>query len=1187
MHLNGSKLWLSAGDLGNHLACLHLTNLNHRRALGLLRAPRKYRSEEDELAALQERGQEHEAAYIEHLREGNPGLVVADLSGERSMGATVEAMRGGADLIVQAWLEGGRWMGVADILRRVDAASGLGGWSYEVVDTKLAQETRAASVLQICLYSELVGDAQGKAPERMFIVAPNRQEGKRFREERYRVNDYSAYYRLVRRLLEETVEAGAEGTDTYPEPVERCDICAWRLECSIRRRADDHLSLVADLGGRHMREAKRWGIETLTGMASEPLPLQREVRHGSAKPYERAREQARVQLEGRKRNEPYFEALDQEPPVESVEGLRAPSPLAGLWRLPEPSPGDVFFDIEGDAFVWPSGFEYLFGWVVVDGEGKPEYRSGWAFGVETDPAGFASGEKALFERFVDEVMARREAWPGMHIYHFAPYEPSALKRLMSRYATREEEVDVLLREERFVDLHSALRKSVVASVERYSIKDMEAFFGYERRVGLHTANDARHGMERLLEAGRPDAVTEEMRGAVEEYNRDDCESTLRLRDWLEGIRSEQIAGGVQLWRPEREMEALEEREPSELQQRTSEAQGLLLEGVPADAADRTREEQARWLLAHLLGWHRREEKSKWWGFFALGGMDDEELMRSRDGLAGLRHESRREMGRALPIDRYTFPLQETAIGAGDSLYVGASDAHGDSQRPFGGAVAAGDGWVEVKKRKDTLDSHPASVFRFDKVDTRAQLESLLRLAEWVVENGVDAPGDYRAARDLLLARAPRLASAAAPGAPLAREGESTPAAARRLVLELEGGVLAAQGPPGSGKTFTGARMICDLVRAGKKVGVTSNSHQVILNLLEAVVSAAAAEGAEARCVRRTAGGTDSEEREGIRTLREYQAILSELEDGRVNVVGGTGWMWAREDFIGAVDALFVDEAGQMSLASVLAMAPAARNVVLLGDPQQLEQPSQASHPDGVGASALEHLLRDYEEETRQTIPRDRGLFLERTWRLPAGLCGFTSEQFYEGRLEPEGAVAGQRLTGKGSFLGTGLWFSGVEHEGNQNSSPEEASRVREIYERLLEGGTSWVDRWGEERPLAEKDVMIVAPYNAQLALIRRELPEGARVGTVDKFQGQESPVVVYSMASSSAEEAPRGMEFLYSLNRLNVATSRAQCVSIIVASPRLFEPECKSPRQMLLANALCRYRELAQELPALRGGGGQ
>jgi uncharacterized protein len=364
-------------------------------------------------------------------------------------------------------------------------------------------------------------------------------------------------------------------------------------------------------------------------------------------------------------------------------------------------------------------------------------------------------------------------------------------------------------------------------------------------------------------------------------------------------------------------------------------------------------------------------------------------------------------------------------------------------------------------------------------------------------------------------------------------------------------------------------MITALVAAGKKVGVTAVSHKVIRKLLEDTLAAAREEKVRLACVHKCNGAEDEAPPRGLTEVGENAALLGSV--GKGVVCGGTVWAWARPEFAGALDVLVVDEAGQLSLANALAAARAAKSVILLGDPQQLEQPTQGSHPEGAGRSALEHLLEGHE-----TIRDDRGLFLTETWRLHPTLRAFTSEIFYEDRLVAREGLERQALVG-GPFPGAGLWYLPVAHDGNQNSSPEEAERIGELVDRLLAGGVSWIDATGKQAPLTSDDVLIVAPYNAQVAALGRRLP-GARVGTVDKFQGQEAPLVIYSMATSSPDDAPRGMEFLYSLNRLNVATSRARCACILVASPRLFEPECRTPQQMRLANALCRYRELAREV---------
>ena len=307
--------------------------------------------------------------------------------------------------------------------------------------------------------------------------------------------------------------------------------------------------------------------------------------------------------------------------------------------------------------------------------------------------------------------------------------------------------------------------------------------------------------------------------------------------------------------------------------------------------------------------------------------------------------------------------------------------------------------------------------------------------------------------------------------------------------------------------------------------------------------------------------------QGISETTKNDKALTALHKREAQVLGGTTWLWASSEAANAVDVLFVDEAGQMSLANVLAVSPAARNIVMLGDPQQLEQPQKGSHPEGTEVSALQHVLGE-----ASVMPADKGLFLEQTWRLHPTICDYTSRQFYDGELRSREGMERQALAGQTKYAGAGLRVEPVEHDGNQSSSPEEVERVVEVVDDLLQPGVTWTNAKGGTAALALDDILVVAPYNAQVAELQRALGPEARVGTVDKFQGQEAPVVIYSMTSSSPEDAPRGMGFLYSMNRLNVATSRARCACVLVASPRLFEPECRTVRQMRLANGICAYK---------------
>jgi uncharacterized protein len=1143
MRQTGSTLRLSATDLANHLACRHLSHLDLAAARGLRRPPDWFAPD---VAVLRERGDEHEKAFLRRL-EGQGLRIARPGDGPDENGgfeSTLSAMREGADVIVQATLLDGRWFGRADVLRRVPLPSRLGDWSYEVWDTKLARETKGGSVLQICLYSDLLETIQGARPEFMYIVPPRDD----FNPDVYRVDDFLAYYRLVRRRLEAAIRSApsSDGAPpTYPEPVPHCDICRWWPVCDAQRRGDDHLSFVAGISRLQTRELQARHVQTLERLASEPLPLPWKPARGAAESYVRVREQARVQRDGRKAGRALYELLPLQP------GL-------GLERLPAPSPGDVFFDLEGDPFVGPSGREYLFGWVVEDRPGSPDYQCLWAL----DPA----AERSAFEAFVDFVMARWARQPDLHVYHFAPYEPAAMKRLMGRHATREQEIDRMLRAGLFVDLHAIVRQALRASVEEYSIKKLEALYGFERAADLKDAGVNLRIVQSALELEEPDAIDADVRRVVAAYNRDDCLSALRLDRWLEEVRAGLEAKGAAIARP-----AIGEGLPSEaVDEREREARDVmtaLLDGVSPERAERSDEQQARWLLAYMLEWHRREDKAVWWEFFRLRELSDEALLDEKAALSGLQYVGRTVVeGKA--VDRYRFPTQETSIRRGDSVRLPLP-----LDQDFGKVVAIdlGAHTLDVRKSGASAHLHPTGVFAHERYSTQEHAASLLRLGRWIVRNGIDAPGAHRAARDLLLGRPPRIAGHA--GGPLRDEDENGVRAARRLVAALERGALAIQGPPGTGKTYTGARMICDLVRAGKKVGVCATSHKVIRNLLDEVVRAAHEAGVSPRCFHKVSSDAEGPAG-GVAQITDNARALGALRSRTARVLGGTAWLWSREEFFEAVDVLFVDEAGQMSLANVLAIAQCAAAVVLLGDPRQLDQPLQGTHPEGTDVSALEHLLQGH-----KTIAEDRGLFLEETWRLHPAICALTSELFYDGRLKSVAGLERQAILAPAPITGAGLWFLPVMHDGNQSASPEEVEVVASLVERLTAGHVRWRDREGAEHPLELDDILVIAPYNAQVADLSTRLPAGARVGTVDRFQGQEGPVVVYSMTTSSPADAPRGMEFLYSLNRFNVATSRARCACVIVGNPRLFEPECQTPRQMQLANACCRYLELAKELP--------
>jgi predicted RecB family nuclease len=1130
----------SATDIASFLACRHTATLARAESRDEITKPF---FKDPAVDLLQKLGLEHEQRYLLELAEKD-GLAITqiDVNGrwEDAVAETVRALREGVDAVYQATFLDGQWGGRSDFLVRVNKPSDLGKWSYEVVETKLARSTKATALVQLCFYSDLLARIQGVEPQWMHVVL-----GGAANPEPLQVQRYISYFRKVRMEFEQSWKLD---TKTYPEPTEHCDVCAWFPICDERRRKDEHLSLVAGISRNQRKALVGCGVTTVADLAKLALSPKPKIERIGDTALLRIREQARLQVQSREVGHVIYELLE-----DAEEGM-------GLAVLPLPSPADLFLDLEANPYVFDDGLEYLIGMLTLPAKsgGEPMYESLWAL--------TRSQERKAFETFMGRVVERWSQHPEMHIYHYAPYEPTAIKRLAGRHGTCVDEVDELLRAGVLVDLYRAVRQGIRASVESYSIKRLEPLYDFTRTVPLREANIALQSFETAMALGDGNGGIGDLVKTVEGYNRDDCVSALRLRDWLEDRRKElEAKTGSALPRP-----TIQSDEPTEkLSARLQEIRALaarLLGLLPADEAQWTDEHRAYWLLAQMLEWHRREEKSSWWEYFRLCELSDDELQEDRNALGGLAYVAEVDHIKRSTVHRYRFPPQDHAI---DRAHEVRDPRTGHSA----GTVVAFDDHnrtIDLKRGTASQVPHPAALVPFDIVGSTVLSDSLFRLAFYVAEHGIAGAGQCQPARELLLRQHPR-ALGSFDRTLVGADSQLTPTA-KAVVRSLacETSVLPIQGPPGSGKTFTGGRMIVELVRQGRRVGVTAASHKVISTLLREVCSAAKQSGVRVPIIQKATEGDECDDASVI-NAESNEAVLDALSKGTAKVAAGSAWLWAREEMANSVDVLFVDEAGQMSLANVLAASPSATSFVLLGDPQQLDQPQKGVHPPGADVSALGHLLNG-----RATIADDQGIFLSETRRLHPDVCAFTSEIFYEGRLVARPENAHQRLNAGNSLGGTGLRFAPVEHSGNQNESPEEVERVAASVDDLLLSGATWTDKHGKTRSLTVEDILIVAPYNAQVSALLERLPAESRVGTVDKFQGQEAPVVFYSMATSTPEDAPRGMEFLYSLNRLNVAVSRAQCVAVIVASPALFQVQCKTPRQIELANAFCRYLEMAR-----------
>lgn len=1154
----------AASDLNDYLECKRLTELEALVARGKLARPD---AENAHAALIRRKGEEHEQRHLQEMVKHHEGEVVqferakAGIDGYfQAERETLDAMRGGARIIYQATFFDGTFVGHADFLRRIEEPSRLGAYSYEVIDTKLALTPKPYFLVQLCNYSEHLERLQGRMPEFGHIVLGDGVE------ERFRLHDYLAYYRHLKSSF---LEFASERTSTpiaealeYPNQIKHCAICPWDESCARKRTEDDHLSLVAGMRRDQIVKLEAADIRLVSELATTPDGTRPSGM--SPETFTKLRRQASLQVRGRTNGRPIYQLLEHEPSL-------------GLALLPEPSPGDVFFDMEGDPLYEPRrGLEYLFGCWSSDGE--PRFRAFW--GLDR------AEEKRAFEAFVDFIGERRRRFPAMHVYHYANYEKVALRRLAQAHCTREEEIDALLRGEVLVDLFAVVRQALAISQDGYGLKKVERLYDFSRKTDVKKGDQSIVMFEGwLLE--KDQRILDD----IQAYNRDDCRSTQCLRDWLLERRVEAIAtfnrelpfrsvkSSLEPCHPEFVAackECSKRRNEEREEGRRSELERSLLENVLTPQSEQeyrlmSADRRVRYLLAGLMAYHRREEKPAWWEYFDRCENVDELIEFDKTAIGGLklREDIPPLEEKKSKVYAYEFPDQTHKMGAGD-------DAVNPRTKKGAGKIFALDEDANLLRLKTTAAVEAArsisELIPPGPPSTKVQRAALARIARSYLDDRL--PGEYPASYDLLVNAGPRVRDRA-----ILTPASVTADAVSAAVLALDCSYLFIQGPPGSGKSTIGSQAICDLLESGERVAVTSTSHKAIHHLLHKVEACMIERGRSFRGrYKHTATNPDSvyTSQTGSRFIES--AHSNEAFDGDdYQLAGGTAWLLAREELTGKFDYLFIDEAGQVALADALAMSLCAKNVVLLGDPSQLAQVSQGQQPPHVGDSVLAHLLGD-----EQTVPPHRGIFLDVSYRMQPEICAFVSDAMYGDRLKPAPSTTMHRLAIDGQDL-AGLYFVRVNHDGNSSSSVEEANEiVRQI--ALLRARGRVVDSWpaesdGRPRSITDRDIIVVTPYNAQRRLILGKLREagiGVAVGTVDKFQGQEAAVVFYSMATSSGENVPRNVEFLFERNRFNVAVSRARAASVLVCSPRLLDIACRTPEEMALANLLCAFAESAR-----------
>jgi predicted RecB family nuclease len=1098
--------------------------------------------ESADLKLIQEHGNVHEARHLEKLRADGCDVVEIAQFGENAAAQTAAAIGSRREVVFQARLSMEDFSGMADfiVLGESDDSGESGERRYEVQDTKLASSAKPYHLVQLCCYAEMLESITGYLPEKVAVILGS-GDVKRFRTEDF----YHYYLRVKHGFLE--LMAGFAPDAEPPVPAPRADHGRWQSYADKWLDARDHLVRVAGITAGQIKKLDAAGITTLEELVGTEV-LSVPKLNGDT--FTNLKRQAHAQWMTRQRQKEAEEGVEVMPWYE-VLPPPAWEPERGLGMLPPASPLDVFFDIEGYPLV-EGGLEYLLGATYIEG-GEVNFTDWWAH----DPA----EEKVSFEQFIDWAFARWQLDPSMHIYHYAAYEITALRKLMGRYATREEQVDTLLHRGVFVDLYRVVRQGILFGDDSYSIKRVEKLYFEGRKADVKDAASSIVFYAEWMGSGESTRWKESpLLKTIRDYNEEDCVSTWKLADWL---RLRQSESGIAYSCPA----ALREQQdaPAELQpvneneaRRQVLASKMLEDVATAEArGDSDPQWRIQELLAYLLNFYRREEKPVWWAMFDRLEQTVDALIEDMNCLGGIERTDRAPFAikKSQGVEYSFDPNQDTKIREGKTVIV-------RENREIRATVDSFDqeGLIVLKLGPTALkllavEPLPNVISLIP--DEFVSAEGLKQSIERLVEKWSNTRRLPPALNKLFLREGPCSGNAV-------RQRDETPMeASLRMVHAMDGATLVVQGPPGTGKTYTASHMIAALLRDGKNVGVVSNSHKAILNLLRATAGTV---GSDFRGIR--GGGEHDEE------LAAQAPNLDQVKDNkkctekyRGGLIAGTAWLFAREEMINQLDYLFIDEAGQVSLAHVTAMAASTRNLVLLGDQMQLGQPVQGSHPGDSGRSTLDYLL-----DVHAVVPPHLGIFLDETRRMHPDICEFISNAVYEGRLRAHASTARRVIRANGATLvpvEKGILYAPVVHDGNTQASDEEIDCIVEITNALL--GREHINSEGQSAGrLSIEDVLFVAPYNMQVRCLRDRLPAGARVGSVDKFQGQEAPVVILSLCASAGEYGSRGLKFILDRNRLNVAISRAQSLAIVVAEPRIAETAVTSVEDMERVNLFCK-----------------
>ena len=1112
------KPYYSPTDLNNFVSCkYHIKSDLLKDELNL-----KKKEKSANLKLRIDHGIKHEQNYFTLLKKENKKSVTIDPKqpDNKKFTETVDALKKGYDLIYKAFLIDEDFRGEVDFLIKVKNKSKLGNYSYEVYDTKVTKSLKPKHVLQITSYSYLLSKIQELTPKQMYLIDGGNKT------HTFKTAEFLDYFLYTKNNFERFLPK-AKNINLYPEKCSFCGICSWQEECEKIWEKDNYINQICGIKSSQVVKLKKENIKTIKDFVNIKLDKIKSKINLSTK--KKLYDQAVLQEEKRITNKSRFVINETEK-------------NKGLYKIPKPNEGDLFYDIEGFPQADKRNFEYLHGIYFSKGK-KKEFKY---FGVKKYEK---EEEKRIFIDLINFLEKHFNKYPHAYIYHYNDYEKRALRELASEFSSSFPKgnnfVDRLLRQEKFVDLYRVVSQCMQTTEKNLSLKTIEIFYREERAADIKTADDS----IRLFDDWCSTNDKNLMKNIID-YNEEDCISTHDLRNFLLDNRPNDYP-----WFSQTEEEKDKNTKVKDFEVKET---SILLK---LESKKKTGNSKVIDELINLVGFHRREDKSKYWAKFDRLEKTPEELEDDPECIANAKFIKKvaiKDSDKTTFI--YKFNEQNFKIKEGDSAFDIISDT------TFGTItkiteIKDDENYIECTLGKKRLDKvgEPPKNFDFGPGSVINSSTIATALNRFIIDYSESTKTKYKCAEDILKNNFPDLLKVKI-GEPIFDIEKDLIEESTLAVKKLNSSYLLVQGPPGSGKTFTSAKIILSLIKDNKTVGITSNSHKAINNLLMQIENLALEENFTFKGLKKS---SKDEQKLNGKIIEDISGGMKDFPKDYL-LHAGTAWLFSDPRYDQQIDYLFVDEAGQVALANTLAIATSAKNIILIGDQMQLSQPIQGVHAGNSGKSALDFLL-----EGEDTIPVSKGIFLSETRRLNKNICDYISSSFYDFRLKSHPVTNDRSVSlDLKNIKNEGIFYLPTNHVDCTQKSDEEAEIISTYYNKII--GKDYKEN-GKIGKIGHDDVMVVAPFNMQVNNLEKILNEkDARIGTIDKFQGQESKVVFISMTSSDPENLPRHKEFFFSRNRLNVAISRAQCVAIILFNSSLLLTDCQKINEMRLVNNFCK-----------------